>query len=91
MSDYAISVKNISKKFKLYHEKRDSIFEVATSFFQKKRHHEILQVLDDVSFNVKHGEIFGIIGIAYAMTLSISGQTILFFFLNKKYITGGIY
>ena len=37
MSDYAISVKNISKKFKLYHEKRDSIFEVATSFFQKKR------------------------------------------------------
>ena len=27
MSDYAISVKNISKKFKLYHEKRDSIFE----------------------------------------------------------------
>ena len=54
MSDYAISVKNISKKFKLYHEKRDSIFEVATSFFQKKRHHEILQVLDDVSFNVKY-------------------------------------
>ena len=35
MSDYAISVKNVSKKFKLYHEKRDSIFEAATSFFQK--------------------------------------------------------
>ena len=35
MSDYAISVKNISKKFKLYHEKRDSIFEVATSFSKK--------------------------------------------------------
>ena len=62
MSDYAITVKNVSKKFKLYHEKRDSIFEAATSFFQKKRHYETLQVLDDVSFNVKQGEIFGIIG-----------------------------
>ena len=27
MSDYAITVKNVSKKFNLYHEKRDSIFE----------------------------------------------------------------
>ena len=62
MSDYAVSVKNISKKFKLFHEKRDSIYECAAGFFQKKRHSEILQALDDVSFNVKHGEIFGIIG-----------------------------
>ena len=37
MTDYAINVKNISKKFRLYHEKRDSIFEAATSFFQKKK------------------------------------------------------
>ena len=37
------------------------------------------------------GPIFGIAGIAYAATLSISGQTILFFFLNKRYIGGGIY
>ena len=79
MSDYAISVKNISKKFKLYHEKRDSIFEVATSFFQKKRHHEILQVLDDVSFNVKHGEIFGIIGI------NGSGKTTLLRIISRIY------
>ena len=62
MSDYAISVKNVSKKFKLFHEKRDSIYESAAGFFQKKRHSEILQALDDISFNVKHGEIFGIIG-----------------------------
>ena len=46
----------------MYHEKRDSIYESATSWFQKKRHNETLQALDDVSFNVKHGEIFGIIG-----------------------------
>jgi len=62
MVDYAISVKNVSKKFTLYHEKRDSIFESATSLFQKKRHSETLQALDNISFNVKHGEIFGIIG-----------------------------
>jgi len=62
MSDYAVSVKNISKKFNLFHEKRDSIYESAAGFFQKKRHSEILQALDDVSFNVKRGEIFGIIG-----------------------------
>ena len=79
MSDYAISVKNISKKFKLYHEKRDSIFEIATSFFQKKRHHEILQVLDDVSFNVKHGEIFGIIGV------NGSGKTTLLRIISRIY------
>ena len=62
MSDYAVSVKNISKKFNLFHEKRDSIYESAAGFFQKKRHSETLQALDDVSFNVKRGEIFGIIG-----------------------------
>jgi len=62
MSEYAVSVKHVSKKFKLYHEKRDTIFDAATSFFQKKRHSEILQALDDISFDVKHGEIFGIVG-----------------------------
>ena len=79
MSDYAISVKNVSKKFKLYHEKRDSIFEAATSFFQKKRHYEILQALDNVSFNVKHGEIFGIIGI------NGSGKTTLLRIISRIY------
>ena len=62
MSEYAVSVKHVSKKFKLYHEKRDTIFEAATSFFQKKLHSEILQALDDISFDVKRGEIFGIVG-----------------------------
>ncbi len=79
MPDYAIDVKNISKKFTLYHEKRDSIFEAATSFFQKKRHHEILQALDSVSFNVKQGEIFGIIG------RNGSGKTTLLRIISKIY------
>ena len=79
MPDYAIDVKNVSKKFTLYHEKRDSIFEAATSFFQKKRHHEILQALDSVSFNVKQGEIFGIIG------RNGSGKTTLLRIISKIY------
>ena len=62
MSEYAIRVKNVSKKFKIYHEKRDSIFESVSGVFQKKTHSEILQALDDISFDVKKGEIFGIVG-----------------------------
>jgi lipopolysaccharide transport system ATP-binding protein len=62
MSEYAVSVKHVSKKFKLYHEKSDSIFEAMTGFMQEKKNSEILQALDDISFDVKHGEIFGIIG-----------------------------
>ena len=62
MDEYAITAKNISKKFTIHHEKTDSIFEAAAGLFQKKKKTEILQALDDVSFNVKHGEIFGIIG-----------------------------
>ena len=62
MSEYAVSVKHVSKKFKLYHEKRDSIFEAMVGFMQEKKNSEILQALDDISFDVKHGEIFGIIG-----------------------------
>jgi len=62
MSDNAIVVNHVSKKFQIYHEKRDSVFEAATSMFQRKGNSETLQALDDISFNVKFGEIFGIIG-----------------------------
>jgi len=62
MSEYAVSVKHVSKKFKLYHEKRDTIFEAATGLFQRNQNSEILQALDDISFDVKRGEIFGIVG-----------------------------
>jgi|APSaa5957512535_1039671.scaffolds.fasta_scaffold17070_3 lipopolysaccharide transport system ATP-binding protein len=62
MSENSISVKNVSKKFRLYHEKRTTLYESITGSVNRKPHYETLQVLDDVSFNVKKGESFGIVG-----------------------------
>ena len=62
MSENSISVKNVSKKFRLYHEKRTTLYESITGSINRKPHYETLQVLDNVSFNVKKGESFGIVG-----------------------------
>jgi lipopolysaccharide transport system ATP-binding protein len=62
MSENSISVKNVSKNFRLYHEKRTTLYESITGSINRKPHYEILQVLDNVSFNVKKGESFGIVG-----------------------------
>lgn len=62
MSEYSIKVKNVSKKFRLYHEKRTTVYESLVGCFNRKPHYESLQVLDDISFDVKKGESFGIIG-----------------------------
>jgi len=62
MYETAISVKNITKTFMLFHEKRDSVFEVLTKFFNRDKYYEKLLVLDNISFDVKKGETFGIIG-----------------------------
>ena len=58
----AISVKNVSKTFRIPHEKITSIRGAATSLFSRKRGYEEFKALDDVSFEVKKGEFFGIIG-----------------------------
>ncbi|NTW29706.1 MAG: ABC transporter ATP-binding protein [Candidatus Moranbacteria bacterium] len=60
--DIAISVKNVSKTFRIPHEKVSSIRGVFTSAFNGKRTFEEFKALDDVSFEVKKGEFFGIIG-----------------------------
>ncbi len=62
MSEYSIKVKNVSKKFRLYHEKRTTIYESILGSFNHKPYYETLQVLDNVSFEVKKGESFGIVG-----------------------------
>ena len=62
MDEISVNIKHISKKFRLYHEKRTSIYESILGYFKRKKHYETFQALDDVTFDVKRGEMFGIIG-----------------------------
>jgi len=61
MDDLAIKVEHISKIFRLPHEKNTSIKSALINFTPRKRF-EMQQALKDVSFEVKKGEFFGIIG-----------------------------
>lgn len=79
MSENSINVKNVSKKFRLYHEKRTTLFESIVGSVNRKPHYETLQVLDDISFNVKKGESFGIVG------RNGSGKTTLLRILSNIY------
>lgn len=60
-SNIAISVKNVSKTFRIPHEKVSSVRGAVISAF-KSGGYEEFNALDDVSFEVKKGEFFGIIG-----------------------------
>lgn len=62
MSEPAIIVNNLYKNFRIYHERRDSAYEVLIGTFRRKKYYEDLEVLRGVSFEVKKGEMFGIIG-----------------------------
>jgi ABC-2 type transport system ATP-binding protein len=57
----AIKVEHLSKTFKIPHEKISSLRGAFTSVFKKKSFEEF-KALDDISFEVKKGEFFGIIG-----------------------------
>lgn len=58
----SVEVRNISKTFRIYHEKRNSVYETVAGWFSKKKYYEKLLVLDNISFSVNKGEMFGIIG-----------------------------
>jgi len=60
-NEIAISVKNVSKQFSIPHEKISSIKIAFINLF-KKNASENFYALKDVSFEVKKGEFFGIIG-----------------------------
>ena len=57
-----IEVKNVSKVFKTKIKGKDVALSHLTHFFHDDKKRTYIQVLDDVSFNVKQGEILGIIG-----------------------------
>ena len=59
----AISVKGVSKNFVLPHEKISSLKSAFTTIYKKKdKTKETQHALKDISFEVKKGEFFGIVG-----------------------------
>ncbi|HLG90579.1 MAG TPA: ABC transporter ATP-binding protein [Candidatus Saccharimonadales bacterium] len=60
--DAAIKVEGISKTFKLPHEKHSSVKSLFVNFYRSKRTYELQQALRNISFEVKKGEFFGIVG-----------------------------
>ena len=61
-TDLAIKVDNVSKVFRLPHEKHSSVKSALINVLRTKRGYEMQRVLDGVSFEVKKGEFFGIVG-----------------------------
>ncbi|SRR3989344_3767841 len=60
--EVAVRVSNVSKVFNLPTEKNNSIKSAFISFPRKKRRIVKQQALKDISFEVKKGEFFGIVG-----------------------------
>lgn len=61
-NDIAIKVENVSKTFKLPHEKQTSLKGAFLSKLRSGRGYETQEALKDISFEVKKGEFFGIVG-----------------------------
>ena len=56
----SIIVENVSKKYDIYSEQRDRLKEILS--VSGKKYHSEYYALNDISFEVKRGETFGIIG-----------------------------
>lgn len=58
----AVIIKNLHKTFRLPHEKHTGIKQAAVGLFKGNRGFETQKVLTDISFEIKKGEFFGIVG-----------------------------
>jgi lipopolysaccharide transport system ATP-binding protein len=59
---YAIAVDSISKRFKIPHEKKTTLFQNIIGVIKRQFNYEEFWALRDVSFQIEKGETFGIIG-----------------------------
>lgn len=60
--DIAIKVEHVGKKFKLPHDKATSLKSNLINIIRRKRGYELQEALEDISFEVKKGEFYGIVG-----------------------------
>lgn len=57
-----VSVRDLYKSFRLPHEQHSGVKQYVMNMFSGKRGYETQHVLKDVSFDIKKGEFFGIVG-----------------------------
>src|ERR1700722_18703062 len=62
MDDIAIGVTEVSKTFKLPNERSGSVKSAVVNFYRNSRSYEIQEALKDISFKIRQGEFFGIVG-----------------------------
>lgn len=62
MDEVAIKVTELGKIFKLPHEKSTTIKSAVVNFWRHDRGYELQHALKNVSFEIKKGEFFGIVG-----------------------------
>lgn len=61
-NNLAVRASNVSRVFRIHHEKNMDVFLKLKSLLTKRNQDENLVVLDNISFDVKKGEMLGIIG-----------------------------
>ena len=57
---YAIKLDNVSKEYKMYNKKSDMLKEALS--FSSKKYYTPYYALHNISLQVRHGEILGIVG-----------------------------
>lgn len=63
LNSNAIAVENLSKRFRIPHERKLTVYENIVGLIKGGSYtYEEFQVLNDISFTIKHGETFGVIG-----------------------------
>jgi ABC-type polysaccharide/polyol phosphate transport system ATPase subunit len=61
-SPFAIRVENVTQRFRVIHERPDSVRELFSKFFRKKVRYHDFEAVSGISLSVERGEVVGIVG-----------------------------